>query len=393
MLHGVRTPVPARYVTHRSILVAEDCATRHAVPGQWPNRPLAWCLLGIQGMNTSVPIRGRTHTRIRVVAPARLHLGFLDLNGGLGRRFGSLGLTLESPVTRLHVTPSADIEAIGPGAERAAAFARVMAEQIGLAHGLRVTVEEAIPEHVGLGSGTQLGLAVGMAVCRLAGISMDVREVGYRLDRGARSGIGIGAFEDGGFLVDGGRGEGDAPPPLVARAVFPENWRVVLIYDRAFQGLHGKPEKQAFQDLPTFPEAAAAHLCRLVLMRVLPGLAEQDLDTFGTAITEIQQVVGDHFAPAQGGRFASPHVSHVLQWLLAEGYRTAGQSSWGPTGFTVVQDPAEATALVRRLQALCGEGSPLDFVICRARNCGGQVETLIPGQRQAAPLAQAPARS
>jgi hypothetical protein len=27
-------------------------------------------------------------------APARLHMGFLDLDGGLGRRFGSLGFTL-----------------------------------------------------------------------------------------------------------------------------------------------------------------------------------------------------------------------------------------------------------------------------------------------------------
>ena len=33
--------------------------------------------------------------RVDVSAPARLHLGFLDLGGGLGRRFGSLGVAID----------------------------------------------------------------------------------------------------------------------------------------------------------------------------------------------------------------------------------------------------------------------------------------------------------
>src|SRR4029077_16164411 len=37
---------------------------------------------------------------VEVFAPARLHLGFLDLNGGLGRRFGSLVLTTAGTGTR-----------------------------------------------------------------------------------------------------------------------------------------------------------------------------------------------------------------------------------------------------------------------------------------------------
>lgn len=38
---------------------------------------------------------------VRVEVPARLHLGFLDMEGGLGRRFGSLGLTLDGLGTEL----------------------------------------------------------------------------------------------------------------------------------------------------------------------------------------------------------------------------------------------------------------------------------------------------
>ncbi|MCA1788739.1 MAG: GHMP kinase [Thioalkalivibrio sp.] len=324
-------------------------------------------------ISTRIPTGPYCDSPVHVVAPARLHMGFVDLNGGLGRKFGSLGLTLDSPVTRVHVSKAKGIEAHGPGAERAARLASTMTRSLGLLHGVRVTVGEAIPEHVGLGSGTQLGLAVGMGISKLAGVPLNARQVAHRLDRGARSGIGIGAFELGGFLVDGGQGDTNAPPPVVARADFPDRWRVVLIYDTAFRGKHGEAEKQAFSALPLFPEDAAAHLCRLVLMRLLPGLAETDLDAFGSAITEIQRVVGDHFAAAQGGRFASADVARVLDWLEAEGHRTLGQSSWGPTGFTLVPNLEEAIALVGRLRARFRGDEGLRFEIASGRNCGGEI--------------------
>jgi len=34
---------------------------------------------------------------LRISAPARLHLGLIDLRGDLGRRFGSLGVALAAP--------------------------------------------------------------------------------------------------------------------------------------------------------------------------------------------------------------------------------------------------------------------------------------------------------
>ena len=44
----------------------------------------------------------RTATQgVAVSVYARLHLGFLDLNGDLGRRFGGIGLAINEPVGRL----------------------------------------------------------------------------------------------------------------------------------------------------------------------------------------------------------------------------------------------------------------------------------------------------
>ena len=79
----------------------------------------------------------------------------------------------------------------------------------------------------------------------------------------------------------------------------------MLILHPAAQGLHGAAETAAFRSLPPFPEARAAHLCRLVMMNLLPALVEADLFEFGRAVNELQRIVGDHFAPAQGGRFSS----------------------------------------------------------------------------------------
>ena len=155
--------------------------------------------------------------RVRIRAPARLHLGFLDMEGGLGRRFGSLGVTLEELWTELLVSPAQAFAVTGAAeAERA----RAMLERLAAAWDLpplHVAIQRTIPTHAGLGSGTQLALALGVAAARAAGIDRSAREVALLLERGARSGIGIGAFEQGGFLVDGGRGADGLPPPLIAR--------------------------------------------------------------------------------------------------------------------------------------------------------------------------------
>ncbi|MGH8629348.1 MAG: beta-ribofuranosylaminobenzene 5'-phosphate synthase family protein, partial [Burkholderiales bacterium] len=203
---------------------------------------------------------------VTIRAPARLHLGFLDLNGSRGRRFGSVGLALEDLGVLLTAARSTSFSVSGPQAERVEAVARLFQERLELPADCSIAVHEAIPEHVGLGSGTQLAIAAGVALARLHKLELSVREVAALHERGQRSGIGVGAFEHGGFLVDGGKGAQDDPPPLVARAEFPEQWRVLLVFDDTFQGLHGDDEAAAFRALPEFPETVSAQLCRLVLM-------------------------------------------------------------------------------------------------------------------------------
>ncbi len=122
------------------------------------------------------------------------------------------------------------------------------------------------------------------------------------------------------------------------------------------------------------PDADVAHLCRLVMVRLLPGIAEVDIASVGAALTEIQARIGDHFAPAQNGRrFASPAVSGALDAARAAGAAGVGQSSWGPTGFALVVSEAAADDLVGHLVRNCHTASRLRFLVTAGRNRGASV--------------------
>lgn len=303
---------------------------------------------------------------------ARLHLGFLDLNGGLGRRFGSIGLSLDRPHTALRLSRAPRRSVTGPEAARAGAHLDAMQRFLGLEAPLALEMRSAIPAHSGLGSGTQLALLVASGVRRLHGLPDDLRGDAARLGRGARSGIGIGLFRSGGLVVDGGGAlaaderPGQGTPPLLSRLAVPDSWRVLLVLDRAAHGLSGAGERAAFASLPPMADAVSGEICRRVLMQALPAAAESDLPAFGAAITRIQALLGDHFAPAQGGRFTSPAVAGVMAALASAGAVGIGQSSWGPSGFAF----ADGDAAAARLQEAVSLPEGVDLMVCRGLNRG-----------------------
>jgi beta-RFAP synthase len=315
-----------------------------------------------------------TSAVVTVAAPARLHLGFLDLEGGLGRRFGSVGLTVEGIAARLRIANADTTSVSGVAEVERVGVLLTRLSQVWTLPPVRVEILETISPHAGLGSGTQLGLALGVGLARLAGRRERPRDVAALLERGARSGIGIGAFESGGFLLDGGKGVADEPPPIVSRLDWPRSWRMLLIFDETHKGLSGSAERGAFAALPPFPAAVAAANCRLVLMQLLPGIAESDLSAAGQAIAELQRTVGDHFAPAQGGRFTSAAVAEVLAWLESEGVAGLGQSSWGPTGFAFLPDAATAERLAAAAERRFGHRTGLRFIVTSGRNRGADIE-------------------
>jgi beta-RFAP synthase len=312
--------------------------------------------------------------RINVTATARLHFGFLDPSGRSKRPFGSFGLSLDRPATRLVLERAKAPHVTGTEHERAERYLTAIAASSGLEPNFALHLTEAIPPHAGLGSGTQLALAVGSACSALVGLDLSPQEIARRLQRGGRSGIGIFTFEQGGAVLDGGPGAGNALPELRARLPFPPAWRVLLIFDADAIGLAGASETAAFASLPDFPEAETAELCRRITGAALPALAAGDFTTFCEQIGYLQARMGAYFAPLQGGPYTSPAVSDVLDWLRDEGLTGIGQSSWGPTGFAFVPSHAEGEVLLNAMRARSHRPG-LSFELAQGRNEGAKIKT------------------
>ncbi|MEJ7812360.1 MAG: beta-ribofuranosylaminobenzene 5'-phosphate synthase family protein [Gemmatimonadaceae bacterium] len=294
-----------------------------------------------------------------VEAPARLHFGVLDLRGTLGRTFGGLGAAVPAPSLLLEAERARGVSADGADAERVGEFARRFLAAHGVSGGVRLRVHRAIPAHTGLGSGTQLGLATARAIAELYEIPTDVVALAEAVGRARRSAIGTWAFARGGFILEGGRrANATAPAPLLARLPIPAAWRyVIAIPPRAGPVVSGVEEEAAFARLPPPPQAEVERVAHLVLMGVLPALAEGDVGPFGEALSEVQRVTGRWFAPVQGGAFAPGPTADLIRLLREWGAAGVGQSSWGPTVYGVVGDAASGSALAERARAhLGGEG-------------------------------------
>jgi len=332
-----------------------------------------------------------THPKhsIRVSAPARLHLGFLDLNGSSGRKFGSIGLAINTHQTVIEVRHADELcfEGVSSTSTQqkvtklVSEFYRTIGQGIDeICRGVEITIKQLIPEHSGLGSGTQLALSVGTALSKLHNISTSTPLLAAALGRGARTGVGIKNFDQGGFVVDAGLGIQSSVPALISHFTFPEHWRIVLLLDQQHQGVHGTTESNAFKTLPTFPLTQSQAICHLTLMKLLPAVVEQNIRSFGEAVTAIQQLIGDHFAPAQGGRYTSAKVESLLEYSQKLGYYGIAQSSWGPTGCVFVEDEGTAQKLVTDLQTqankLFDTDQQLSFCIAKANANGANIDMI-----------------
>ena len=287
-----------------------------------------------------------------IQTPARLHFGLLDLHGGLGRIDGGIGLALERPRTVISATRSLTCKAVcpmEPGFERRLESAvHALCEHYRFP-GARVAVREKARPHSGLGSASQTLVGAGMAICGLYGLSPSAVEIAGLVGRGGTSGIGIGAIQHGGFILDGGhrfrRGKGSKygyspssasvgvpPPPLLARYEFPA-WDVLIVIPQG-EGASGDRERDLFEEACPVPARDVEKMCRILLTQMLPAVLESDLETFGLAMEAFQGFGFKVFeAETQG-----PLVAECVEFLRSNGGKGVGMSSWGPTLFAFGED-------------------------------------------------------
>ena len=247
----------------------------------------------------------RDEQRVLIQTPSRLHLTLTDLTGSSGRVDGGVGVSLDEPNILLEAERSEDLLAFGENADRALDAARAVQKHLGLG-GARLQIRRGYKMHVGLGGGTQLGIAAGKALCELYNQPLSVREIARIIHRGGTSGIGTAAFEAGGFLIDGGHSYGPGkdkmsfspssasagvrPAAVTMRHDFPRDWKIILALPEIAAGAHGKREVDIFREYCPLPVAEVHELCYQILVRMVPSIVEESLDDFGAAINRVQEI-------------------------------------------------------------------------------------------------------
>jgi len=292
--------------------------------------------------------------KVYVRTPARLHLGLIDLGGELGRVFGGIGVAVNCPNVILEAESAQNLELKGEKNENLRPIVELLVKKYNRSPQVSINLRQTIPEHVGLGSGTQLSLAAAVAISRLFHLKLSIENLARLTGRGHVSGVGTALFKEGGFVVEAGlKSQGNKPnvqasenlPPVIFRQLFPEDWFFVVAIPNVKKGLSGKDEAAAFKNLQPMQKEKAALISHLIVMGLLPAIKEKDIETFGKSLTEIQSIVGDYFATVQGARFSSSPSADCIKHMLENGAYGAGQSSWGPTVYGIAHGEAEAKKL------------------------------------------------
>jgi beta-ribofuranosylaminobenzene 5'-phosphate synthase len=319
---------------------------------------------------------------IRVETGGRLHFGFQNLSLAHERLYGSLGLALDAPRLALECERAERVETDHPDAER---YARRVVDLLDLP-GARVSVIESIPRHIGLGSGTGFALATLTGIARAYGREPRVHDRAPALGRGGRSGIGIAAFEAGGFVLDAGhpttRFTAQRPhdgawtvPAVTARHPIPDGWRFVLVLPDVDPGRSGEREDASMRTVVERASPSIAdEVATICARRVLPAIAEGDLPTFAGAVAEVGRLNGAWYADSQGGVYRPP-VGEIVRALEASpAIEGAGQSSWGPAVYGLTDRDRAADAREAAEEALEAAGVNGDVRIARGRNVGASVD-------------------
>jgi beta-RFAP synthase len=294
-------------------------------------------------------------TRVHVSTPSRLHFGLLRLHERAGRSFGGLGMMIDRPRVELELAAGDEWRITGPGKSWAQEFAASALARVAVLHkpaAIRMRIASTVPQHRGLGGGTQLALAVAAGVRALVGLPpASAAELAEAVGRGGRSAVGSHGFVHGGLIWERGRIGESGLGELSTRVALPEAWRIVLVAPRERRGLSGSAERNAFDCVPPVPAEVTQRLESLAERQILPAATAGALDEFSEAVYEYGRLSGECFANVQGGPFASADIADCVAAIRALGVRGVGQSSWGPTVFAITASGAAADELISRLHA------------------------------------------
>ncbi|HVP95415.1 MAG TPA: beta-ribofuranosylaminobenzene 5'-phosphate synthase [Methanoregulaceae archaeon] len=332
--------------------------------------------------------RFRDEHRVIIRTPSRIHITLIDMHGGSGRVDGGVGIALDEPGILLEVHQSPELEVNGCEGElkeKISDIARHVLREIHASGSASITLRDYYPSHTGLGSGSQLAIALGRAISECYHRNLSIENIAGIVGRGGTSGIGCAAFERGGFIVDGGHRYGKGfeksdfrpsgasygirPPPVIVRHDFPSDWQILLATPALPCGASGGKELDIFRRYCPVPLDEVRIICHEVLMRMLPGIVERDLDLFGSSLNEIQKYGFKRVELS----LQPKEIPELIEILRSSGAAGAGLSSFGPTVYAI--SDTGIRGIEQAARSYMKEKTGGSALITSARNQGAVIRT------------------
>lgn len=320
-------------------------------------------------------------TQIDITTGSRLHFGLICNTLHAPWRFGGIGVMLRQPAWRLSIAPiAADSDTIDADVDVASRIhdflTRIRSHQN--VTSLQIQVHQNLALHTGLGSGTQLGLALSAAIEVMTHrrLQDDPFQLAQLADRAERSAIGTIGFARGGFLVDHGESRGDSLSRRVDRIAIPEGWRFILVHPVDSQGLSGEKEREFFGQRVHMPQTLIDDLEQQIQTEIAPAVRENRFEQFANSLEDYGQTVGAFYAGEQGGVFAHPAMTQLVSLLRANGISGMAQSSWGPLIAIPAASPDHAERIVRLIPETIDD-SRLSVSVSEPLNTGATLRSTV----------------
>lgn len=218
-------------------------------------------------------------------------------NGGAG--FAVAGPTLEVSAEEAGALQLEGLHQLDERAGREVRQALAGLQELTGPLGARLTVERALPAHVGLGSKTALLLTMLQAASTIARRPLDEATLQRLSGRGGTSGVGINTFFRGGFVTDGGgpatpgrphepssASRPDRVPPVLCRLEIPADWRFTFLVHPSHR-IADEAERRLFVEGTPVPEREVLRAMAVMYHGIVAAVATADLALLGAALAEL----------------------------------------------------------------------------------------------------------
>ncbi len=290
-----------------------------------------------------------SHQVVQITTGARLHFGLLSTTAP----FGGVGVMIDRPVTAILIKPAESFQCTDQASERIVDIAR----RVGRIQGsdlpnCSIQVIRRAEAHCGLGSGTQLAMAVAEGLAVYRELSLAPEDLAARIaQRGRRSAVGVHGYLKGGLIYEGGDDARDLNT-IQRRIEIPDDW-CIAIFRPLLSPLRvsGPLEQSHFDSLTSTPTAKQQRLAAIVQKQMIPAAERVDFARFVDAVQRYNYESGLLFKSVQGGPYNRPAVNELVDLSVSRGAVGVGQSSWGPTVFAWFEDADRAVAFQQSLPA------------------------------------------